>query len=57
MKHGNLRAVVGAGEFINNPGWMHTQESELNLLIRDDWVRKFAPNTVEAILAEHVWEH
>lgn len=27
------------------------------MLKRDDWKKKFLPNTVTAILAEHVWEH
>ncbi|WP_242222339.1 SAM-dependent methyltransferase [Bacillus cereus group sp. BfR-BA-01380] len=29
----------------------------LNLLKREDWTKQFAPNSIEAILAEHVWEH
>ncbi|MDN4595242.1 class I SAM-dependent methyltransferase [Polycladomyces subterraneus] len=52
-----IRVVVGAGSFINNPGWIHTQEEELNLLKREDWIRRFQPGSVTAILAEHVWEH
>jgi predicted SAM-dependent methyltransferase len=55
MEH--LRVVIGAGEFNNNPGWLHTNENELNLLKRIDWEGMFKPNTIEAILAEHVWEH
>lgn len=52
-----IRVVVGAGEYNNNPKWIQTEETELNLLKRDDWEGKFSPNTVTAILAEHVWEH
>ncbi|GGH73418.1 putative SAM-dependent methyltransferase [Pullulanibacillus pueri] len=52
-----LKVVVGAGEYNNNPGWLQTQEEELNLLNRADWEKKFAENALEAILAEHVWEH
>lgn len=54
------RVVVGAGSpefWSNNPGWIHTQEKELNLLNRDDWQRRFEPNSLKTILAEHVWEH
>jgi predicted SAM-dependent methyltransferase len=52
-----LKIVVGAGVNRNNPGWMHTQEDELNLLKVDDWEERFAPGSITAILAEHVWEH
>lgn len=31
-----LKIVVGAGEINNNPGWLHTNEDELNLLKRED---------------------
>lgn len=51
------KVVVGAEGYNNNPGWLHTNEKELNLLKREMWFEKFAPNSVSAILAEHVWEH
>lgn len=41
----------------NNPEWIQTQESELSLLQRNQWADRFTPNTITAILAEHVWEH
>jgi predicted SAM-dependent methyltransferase len=53
----NLKVVIGAGEYNNNPEWLQTQETELNLLKRGNWEKKFFSNTLEAILAEHVWEH
>lgn len=53
----DIKVVVGAGGSNNNPGWIHTQEDELNLLNKDCWDIKFAPNSITAILAEHVWEH
>jgi predicted SAM-dependent methyltransferase len=53
----NLKIVIGAGEHNNNPEWLQTQENELNLLRRVDWENKFSPNSLEAVLAEHVWEH
>ncbi|WP_242214773.1 SAM-dependent methyltransferase [Bacillus cereus group sp. BfR-BA-01383] len=51
------KVVVGAEGYNNNPGWLHTNEKELNLLKGEMWFEKFAPNSVSAILAEHVWEH
>ena len=54
----DIRVVIGSGDYaLNNPGWLHTQEVDLNLLRRDDWLRRFAPGSLSAILAEHVWEH
>jgi predicted SAM-dependent methyltransferase len=52
-----VKVVVGAGGYNNNPEWLTTRESELNLLNREDWARMFAHNSVSAILAEHVWGH
>ncbi|GGB61420.1 class I SAM-dependent methyltransferase [Fictibacillus barbaricus] len=53
----DIKLVIGAGEYYNNPGWLHTQEEELNLLNKEEWEEKFEPESVSAILAEHVWEH
>jgi predicted SAM-dependent methyltransferase len=53
----DIRVVIGAGVYNNNPEWIQTQESELNLLQRHQWLERFSPNTITAILAEHVWEH
>ena len=52
-----LKVVIGAGQFINNPGWKHTNEEELNLLDESTWQNSFDKNSLTAILAEHVWEH
>lgn len=51
------KVVVGAEGYNNNPGWLHTNEDELNLLKRETWLNKFQPNSLSVILAEHVWEH
>lgn len=56
MTQNKIKVVVGAGEFNNNPGWIHTQE-ELNLTEKTTWNKKFDYNSITAILAEHVWEH
>ncbi|WLR46479.1 SAM-dependent methyltransferase [Halobacillus litoralis] len=53
----SIRVVIGAGEHSNNPNWIETQESELDLLNVEDWKRKFEENSLDALLAEHVWEH
>ncbi|WP_078596392.1 class I SAM-dependent methyltransferase [Evansella clarkii] len=53
----DFRVVIGAGEYVNNPGWIHTQEDELNLLEENMWQSKFNKSSIKAILAEHVWEH
>lgn len=57
MSSEGLKVVIGAGEYNNNPDWIQTQETELNLLKRADWEWRFSPNSLKAILAEHVWEH
>jgi predicted SAM-dependent methyltransferase len=57
VSHSDIKVVIGAGEFMNNPGWIHTQENELDLLNPDTWNNRFQPNSITAILAEHVWEH
>ncbi len=57
-KGSDIRVVIGGGDYPhNNPGWLPTQEDDLNLLQRDDWLRQVAPGSLTAILAEHVWEH
>lgn len=56
-KQDEIKVVVGAGVFNNNPGWIQTQEDELNLLDKATWEERFEYNSISAILAEHVWEH
>lgn len=52
-----IRVVIGAGPYMNNPDWIHTQEEELNLLDEKTWKVRFDEGSIKAILAEHVWEH
>ncbi|MGG4169440.1 SAM-dependent methyltransferase [Rossellomorea vietnamensis] len=52
-----IKVVIGAGEYHNNPGWLHTQEEDLNLLDETTWQNMFEESSISAILAEHVWEH
>ena len=51
-----LKIIIGASSQ-SYPGWIQTQENELNLLVRDDWNRSFRIRKINAILSEHVWEH
>jgi predicted SAM-dependent methyltransferase len=51
-----LRIVIGAsGEY--EPGWIATDAEYLNLLNPQDWTTFFTPHSIDAMLAEHVWEH
>lgn len=51
-----MKIVIGAGK-TSYPGWISTQEDELNLLRRADFERILNGEKAEAFLAEHVWEH
>ena len=51
-----MRIILGAGE-TTYEGWVATQESELNLLKAEDWETRFEEESIDALLAEHVWEH
>ena len=51
-----LKIVVGSNG-IAQEGWIATEATFLNLLDIDDWDRKFGIHRIDAILAEHVWEH
>ena len=51
-----VRIIVGAAED-RYEGWIATDRGTLDILRETDWAFDFKPNTVDAILAEHVWEH
>ncbi len=51
-----LRIVLGAGG-IPVKGWLLTDIDQLNILVDRDWRFYFRPCSIEAIVAEHVWEH
>ena len=53
---GPIRLIIGASSQ-SYPGWIQTQETELNLVRRADWERFAQPGGVQAVLMEHVWEH
>jgi predicted SAM-dependent methyltransferase len=50
------KIVIGSGN-IADSGWVPTEQSFLDLLKAEDWERFFQPNSLDAMLAEHVWEH
>jgi predicted SAM-dependent methyltransferase len=50
------RIVIGAGSRFD-PGWIPTQQEFLDVTDPTQWEAYFEPNSVEAMLAEHVWEH
>lgn len=51
-----LRIIVGSGG-AGEPGWIATDDDQLNLVKADQWESLFARASLDAILAEHVWEH
>ncbi|MDQ0207636.1 class I SAM-dependent methyltransferase [Alkalicoccobacillus murimartini] len=53
----DIKVVIGAGGYNNNPGWIHTEETELHLLNERNWRQNFEPASISSLLAEHVWEH
>ncbi len=50
------RIVLGASAHFP-PGWIATELDFLNILQPEDWTRHFQKGSVDAMLAEHVWEH
>ncbi len=51
-----IRIIIGASSQ-DYPGWIKTQQSDLDVTQRTDWMIFSAPCGVAALLAEHVWEH
>lgn len=51
-----IKLVLGSGG-IAARGWIATDIAQLNILNDRDWHRYFVPNSIHAIVAEHVWEH
>lgn len=53
---GSKKIVIGsAAKF--QAGWIPTDISYLNILKESDWNKLFLKNSIDAIMAEHVWEH
>lgn len=51
-----LKVVVGASG-CSQPGWIPTDMEQLNLLDIRSWKKYFKERSLDAIMAEHVWEH
>jgi predicted SAM-dependent methyltransferase len=51
-----LRVIIAAGEQ-KWPGWIATQQEQLDLLKREDWEMSFAARRPDRLLCEHCWEH
>ena len=54
---GRPLCVVLGSAGIADEGWIATDQDQLDILVDDDWRRNFQVECVDAILAEHVWEH
>jgi predicted SAM-dependent methyltransferase len=50
------RIVIGASGIFEF-GWIPTEIDFLDILKPHDWITLFVPNSLDAMLAEHVWEH
>ena len=51
-----MRVIVGAGG-TEQIGWRSLERSQLDIRDRASWARLFAPNSLDAVLSEHVLEH
>ncbi len=51
-----VKLVIGAC-YTFFPGWIHTDIDTLDILKEENWDKYFQPESVDIILAEHVWEH
>jgi predicted SAM-dependent methyltransferase len=52
-----LKQIVIGSSSTGIGGWVSTDKETLNLLSESTWMAYFSPNSLDAILAEHVWEH
>ncbi|TMM53953.1 hypothetical protein FEE95_17955 [Maribacter algarum] len=51
-----MKIVIGSGQrFTEN--WIPTEAHFLNLLKVENWYKYFDENSIDGLLAEHVWEH
>src|SRR4051812_21022661 len=55
--HEPIRVIIGAGGVRPDRGWIPTNIQFLDLLKEEDWQRGFGDHRIDALFAEHVWEH
>ncbi|GAB7081075.1 class I SAM-dependent methyltransferase [Megalodesulfovibrio paquesii] len=51
-----LRVILGAGTH-RHPGWIATDADSLDIVSQASWERLFLPDSIDNLLAEHVFEH
>lgn len=56
MSDNALKIIVGAGGDTQE-GWISLEESQLDITDLAQWAALFYPASIDAILAEHVFEH
>lgn len=50
------KVVIGAGG-VTQPGWLSMEQSALDMRSTASWLQHFRPNSLGAVLSEHVLEH
>ena len=55
FQHARKVTIGSAG--ISSPGWLATDQDTLDIVDRESFLRYWKPNSLEAFVAEHVWEH
>ena len=51
-----VKIIIGAGQTLYD-GWIATDVPAFDVRTREDWERLFPPQSIDRLLAEHVFEH
>ena len=51
-----MKVILGA-EKTTIEGWVSTNKEQLDILKENDWLKLFQYESIDVLLAEHVWEH
>jgi predicted SAM-dependent methyltransferase len=51
-----MKIIVGA-RGTEQEGWTSFEQNQLDIRQPQSWARLFKPDSLDAVLAEHVWEH
>jgi predicted SAM-dependent methyltransferase len=57
LRTASVRRIIVGSSGVTVQGWIGTDVDYLDLLKESDWRNFFEPDSINAILAEHVWEH